>query len=469
MSEISRRQLLKWGVVGTGAVALAACAPKAEPAAPAPAQPAAPVAKAPVAEKKEEVINLRMLVRQGPNGDHHREFAKRYADSTNGKVTVETSEVPWGEVPKTLETQYITGTMVDATWGDNAWWPRMAIIGAYLVLEPHVEASGMDISKWFNVDWFRRWTDGKLSGLGGCAGSNTLVAFYNREWVKDAWGKEPTDDWTIEDYTEAMVACVEHKGGKGSGYFGEVYGCGGDHTWHGRYRRWGEGLIDKEGKVSTFSDPECQEAIKWMMDLLDRGVFPGREDQAEGGFNMFMAGKTAFLTSNPGTSQGMVAGAQDNNIDMGVVIGPKGKDIEKHGTIVHSPYTNTFGCYAKTKYPQEAFELIKTVASKESMVWLCLQTGKQPGADLDAWRDPQIAAKFPWFPKVADILEDSIGKAWFPQPWNTRYAEWKDVGANEIPAIVYGDIPYNQANIDAVTAHSQEILDLPRPPAPKTS
>jgi hypothetical protein len=67
---------------------------------------------------------------------------------------------------------------------------------------------------------------------------------------------------------------------------------------------------------------------------------------------------------------------------------------------------------------------------------------------------------------VADILEDSIGKAWFPQPWNTRYQEWRDVGDNEIPPLVYDDIPYNQANIDAVTAHCQEILDLPRPPKP---
>ena len=459
MFKLARRQLLKWGAYGTSAVVLAACAPKAEPAA-----PAAEVAKPTEPPKKvDETITLRFLTRQGANGDHHREFAKRYADSTNGKVVVETSEVPWGEVAKTLETQFITGTMVDVTWGDNAWWPRLATIGAFMNIEPFVEAANMDLSKWFNLDWFRRWTDGKLSGLGGCAGSNTLVCFYNRPWVQEAWGKEPEDGWTIDDYTEMMTACVEYKGGKGSGYFGEVYGCGGDHTWHGRYRRWGEGLINKEGTKSTFSEPECQEAIKWMMDLLEAGVLPGREDQAEGAFNMFMAEKAACWCSNPGASQGMVQGSKDNNIDMGVVIGPIGKDMEKHGTMVHSPYTNTFGVFTDTKYPQESFDLMKMVSSKESMVWLCLETGKQPGAELDAWRDPQIAAKFPWFPKVADILEQSIGKAWFPMPANTRYTEWRDVGTNEIPALVYGDVAYNQANIDAITAHSQEILDLPSP------
>ncbi|MBC7235415.1 MAG: extracellular solute-binding protein [Chloroflexi bacterium] len=469
MSRMTRRELLKWGVYGAGAMILAACAPKqAEPTAPAqPAQPVKPTE--PPAEKKQEVIVLRFLTRQGPMGDHHREFAKRYAESTNGRVKVETEEVPWGEVSKTLETQFITGTMVDLTWGDNAWWPRLAIIGAYLVIEPYVEAAGMDLSKWFNLDWFRRWTDGKLSGLGGCAGTDYVMTFYNKTWVKEAWGKEPTDDWRLEDWYEMCKACVDLKGGKGSGYFGDIPGVGGDHTSHANYRRWGAGLIDKEGKKSTFSDPACQDAIKFIKNGIEEGVFPSREDRAEETFKMFMAGKIAAWTTNPGASSGMVKGAQENNIDLGVVIGPKGPGYDKFGTRVFSPYTNTFGAYAKTKYPQEAFDLMRMVSSKEAMVWLCLQTGKQPGADLDAWYDPQVAAKFPWFPRMADVLKESIGNpdAWFPMPWNTRYSEWRDVGNNEIPPLIYGEVPYNQANIDAVTDHCQAILDLPRPPAPK--
>ncbi|MBC7235416.1 MAG: extracellular solute-binding protein [Chloroflexi bacterium] len=325
----------------------------------------------------------------------------------------------------------------------------------------------MDLSKWFNLDWFRRWTDGKLSGLGGCAGSADMVTFYNKTWVKEAWGKEPTDDWRIEDWYEMQKACVQAKGGPGNGFFGEIPPSGGDHGTHGYYMRWGTGLIDKEGKLCTFNHPECQEGVKFIMNGLKEGVFPGREDRAEGAFKMFMAGKIPSWTSNPGSSSGVVQGAQENNIDLGVVIGPKGPGYEKHGTMIYTPYTNTFGAYAKTKYPQEAFDLMKMVSSKECMIWLCLTTGKQPGAELDAWRDPRVAAKFPWFPKMADLLEDSIGKSWFPMPWNTRYWEWRDVGDNEIAPIIFGEVPYNQANIDAVTAHTQAVLDLPRPPKPK--
>ena len=464
MSKITRRELLKWGLMGTGAMVLAACAPAKPTAAPAAPKPAKPVAAAP--EKKEEVITLRFLTRQGPKGIHMREFAKRFSHESGGKIAVETEEVPWGEVPKTLETQYITGTMVDLTWGDNAWWPRLAVIGAFLVIEPYVEAIGMDLSKWFNIDRFRIWTNGKLSGLGGCAGANALLTFYNKEWVKAAWGKEPWDDWTIDDWTEMMTACVEHKGGKGKGFFGEIPATAGGHGSHGYYCRWGGRYLSKDGKKSVFNEEKCQDGIKHTMAGLKSGIFAAREDAAEGSFKMFMAGKLCSLTSNPGASDGMVKGAEENNIDMGVSLGPCGPAcLPPQNERVFNPYTNTFGCYAKTKYPQEAFDLMVRVSSAECMKWLCLTTGKQPGAQLDAWRDPEIAAKFPWFPKVADLLEAC--KDVFPTPANTRYNEWKDVGNQEIPGLIFGDIPYNQSNIDTINDHLQEILDLPSPPKPQ--
>jgi ABC-type glycerol-3-phosphate transport system substrate-binding protein len=465
---MTRRRLLQLGLIGTGAVALAACAPKAAPTPVAEKEGPAAAEEEP-AEKAEETITLRFLTRQGPKGIHHREFAQRYSDSTNGKVKVETEEVPWGEVLKTLITQFVTDTMVDATWGDNAWWPRLASIGSFLVIEPYVEASDMDLSNWFNLNWFRKWSDGKLSGLGGCAGCNAIVTFYNKEWVSEAWGKEPTDDWKLEDWWEMQRACIDAKGGPGNGYFAEIPATGGGHGAHGYYARWGKGYINSEGTESLFNSEETQEGIKFVMQGIEDGYFPGRGDTEEGWFKMFMAGKLPSTTSNPGASDGVVKGAQENDIDLGVCLGPCGPSCEPPIDIrVWNPYTNTFGISSQTEYPEEAFGLMRMVSSKESMVWLCLETGKQPGAQLESWRDPKIAEKFPWFPKVADILQESEekGKSYFPMPANTRYGEWRNTGDNEVPPLIYGDIPYNQSNIDMINDRLQEIIDLPAPKAP---
>jgi len=64
-------------------------------------------------------------------------------------------------------------------------------------------------------------------------------------------------------------------------------------------------------------------------------------------------------------------------------------------------------------------------------------------------------------PKCVDAMR--AAPPYYPVPANERYAEWQDVGNNEISPIVYGDVECNQANIDQVTSHLQEILDLPLP------
>ena len=459
--SMTRRELLRWGAVGTGAMVLAACAPKAEPtAAPAPKEeaPAAPAAKE-EAKPAAETITLRFMTRQGDAGIHMREFGNRYAQESEGKIKVEFEEAPWGETPKILETQLISGTMVDATWGDTAWWPYMAKRGAYLVIEEFVAEAGMNMDDWFNVEWFRKWTDGKLSGLGGAAGINHILAFYNKDWVTEAWGKEPTDDWTMDDYVECMAACVKMKG---EGFFGGNAPIGGNHVCDGWIRNWGGFYINPEGTESLFAEAKCQDGIKFIREQLANGNYPGREDREEGETLMFFNQKQAILISNPGASQGMVKGAADNGFELGVVLCPKGPSaFENPPRRAFIPYANTFGCYSKTKYPREAFGLIARVTSVESMKWLCLTTGKQPGALLDTWYEPEIVEKFPWFPKCADLMKECTDH--FSMPGNTRYNEWKDVGDNEISPLVFGEVEYNDANINQVNDHLQEVLDLPMP------
>ena len=101
MSSLSRRELLKWGAMGSATIALAACAPKApEPAAPAAPAPKEPEVKQPEAPKQvEEVITLRFLTRQGSSGDHMREFGTRFVNESGGKVQVEVDKAADANAP----------------------------------------------------------------------------------------------------------------------------------------------------------------------------------------------------------------------------------------------------------------------------------------------------------------------------------------------------------------------------------
>jgi hypothetical protein len=120
-------------------------------------------------------------------------------------------------------------------------------------------------------------------------------------------------------------------------------------------------------------------------------------------------------------------------------------------------------CLDRVRYDLcvDACRIIKRVTGQESMKWLCLTTGKQPGAFLDTWYDKEINEKFPWFAKTADVMQQITDI--FACPGNTRYQEWRDVSSNEIPPLVFGDVEYSSANVQAVDDHMQEILDLPTP------
>lgn len=462
----SRRAIIRSGMMGAAGLALSACAPKQAPAQTEPAQPvsaeSAPTVAQPEAPVKEaEVITLRFLTRQGDMGVYMREFAQRFSDESGGRVQIQNEEVPAAEVTTVLQTQVVTDTMVDLTWGDHGWWPYLAKIGAFLVIEDYVSAAGMDVSNWFGIEWFRKWTDGQLSGLPGEVGCNALWTFYDKEWVTEAWGKDAWDDWTIDDYVECMQACVKHKG---EGFFGgnPRIGSGlGDDGW---YRKWGAGLIDDTGTTATFDDPRCQEAVQWQIENLKNGNFPDREEFSEGTNPMFFSRKLATVCGNAGVSQGMVQGAEENGFELGVVLIPCGPTCQ--GTPkrnIFSPLTNTFGVWRKTKYPQEAFDLMVRVTSVEAMKWLTLTTGKQPGAvdNLAVWYDPEVNEKFPWFAKAADALKTCVDP--YPMPANTRYTEVSDLAKNEIPGLIYGTKPLDAANIQMVNDHIQEILDLPMP------
>jgi ABC-type glycerol-3-phosphate transport system substrate-binding protein len=464
MSRFTRRELLKIGLLGSGAVVLAACAPKTTapaPVAEAPAgeAPAQPKAEAPA--KAGEVIKLRFITRQGDQGIHHREFAQRYADESGGRIEVEAEDTAWGEISTKLETQLVAGMMPDLAVMSTRDFPYLARRGAFLEIDELAEKENLDLSRWFIIEWFQRWTGGKLSGLGGAAGLSNVLSFYNKDWVVEAWGKEPSDDWTMDEFVECMQACISLKG---EGHFGTALAIGGSVEADSWVCNWGGSYLDDTYTVSTFAEENTQDAIRWLREQLANGNLPQREDAAEGAQAMFLAQKMAFNVNNPGASTGMVKGAEAGGFERGVVLSPRGPSaFETPSRYGFCPYANNFAISAKTKYPEESFGLMLRVLSSESFKWRTLQTGAQPGAMMDAWYDPEIVAMFPWFPKTADVMMQC--PPYYPVPANTRYNEWADIGNNEIPPLVYGEVEYNNTNVSMVNDHLQEILDLPAPGA----
>lgn len=460
--KVSRREFLEWSLLATGAAALAACA-RAQPT-PTAAPPTATTAPEPTPiPTAAGPIKLRFLHYGGTGSAHYDEFSKRYSEESNGRITVEIETAPGDQMVQKQETELATGTLADLVRSDTSYWPYLAKRGAWLVIEDLVKEAKLDLNEWFNIDWFRRWTDGKLSGLGAESGINHIILFYNKKWVQEAWGKEPTHDWTIEDYVDLMTKCVKAKGGPGNGFFGGNAPVGGYHVHDGFIRNWGGQYISDDGKTELFAEEKCQNGIKWIMEQIKNGNFPTRKDLAtDSEMKMFFAGKMATTAGGPGYVYAVISGAADAGLDIGWVLFPKGPSaFETPPRRAFTPFSNPLSIYVKTKYPKETFGLLLRVTSVESHKWITLKVGRQPGARLSTWYDPEVAAKFPMFPLIADLMKEC--KDVFPCPANTRFTEWATLGNQEIPPLVYGDIPYTKENIQTINDHLQEILDLPMP------
>ena len=453
------------GTAGAVTGLLAACGgapePTAKPAAPTPAAgtPAvkptepAPAAK-PAAGKRD--VSLRMITRGGIFGSHQREFAKRYAEETGYKVDAE--EIPYADIPKKVETQLVSNDLADVIWLDQPWWPYLAVRGTFLPIDDLVKAKPpANFEDYPDLDWQRRWTDGKLTGLSGDAGCNDIITWYNKDMLQEIGGKEPTDDWTMEDYVSLMELAVRKK----SGVFGGSSSLGGSHTGDGWLRNWGHWILDPTLKKVELTHPKTQEGLKWVVDVVKRKLYPGREDtQGTTATTMFAAGKMLTRTSNPGEYGGLDQ-AVGGKFQYGVVLAPKGPSaFETPPRRAFVVYAAREGVWSKTKFPEESYGLMLRTTSYECMKWLTLNTGKQPGI-LTAWRDPDVLKIRPIFAKVADLMAKSTDV--YPVPWNTRYAEYTDRGNNELLAVEYGERPYTEAAIAEIEKKLQEIVDLPRP------
>lgn len=475
-AKISRRKFLQLSLLGTGSAVLAACAAQPTAPAPAPTQAAAPEATKPpeptTAPAAAEPITLRLLYYGGAGSAHYDEFAKRYTEESGGKIKEVTLEVaPGDQMVQKQETELATGTLADLVRSDTSYWPYLAKRGAWLVLEDLVKGANLDLSEWINIEWFRKWTDGKLSGLGGESGINQIVAFYNKPWVQEVWGKEPTNDWTMDDYVDLMTKAVASKGGPGKGYFGGNAPIGGYHVHDGWIRNWGGQFISDDGKTELFAEDKCQVGIKWNMDQIKSGNYPTRKDLAtDSETKMFLAGKMITTIGGPGYVYGIVSGAKDANLDIGWVLAPKGPSaFENPPRRAFTLFSNPLSVYAKTKYPAETFGLLLRITSVEAQKWITMKIGRQPGARLSTWYDPDVAKAYPMFPLIADLMKSCTDV--FPCPANTRFPEWATIGTNEIPPLVYGDIPYTKENIQTINDDLQAVLDEPLPtslvPTPK--
>ena len=448
------------GIGAAGSALLAACggdAPPAAPVAPTAAAKAAPTtapavapttapAATPVPTKAATVAEIRLHgSTAGAEGEYWPKIVEKFnARGGKTKVTFEAWPPDQNNVPAavTLGAAGSLGDVMRLVATSN--FSQMAARGFLADLGPAVARDKADLSVFYPAATETLRFRGKQFGLPHIAHPGFCGLFINQDIWAQAGVEEPDEaNWTFGQMQETLRKVQARRG---EGQWALFPATLIQHLTVAA-RAFGGNIIDKDGKKAIIAAPEALAGVEILANLITRdrvspapGVLQGA-DQAN-----FISGQVAAMWTNFGVINGLRKQAQ--GVRWKVVMGPKGTQGRGFFTGVDSASQN-----AASKAPDNAFEVVQYIVSKEvSLGWF--DYGFAPGARMDTWTDPKVAADdaFKVFAKA--FTEASP----FFLPDNGLIVDYNGAINKELGPLWKGEMPVKDALENARRA-GQEVLD----------
>ncbi len=332
------------------AFVLSACAQ--QPA--APAQPAAQQTEAPV-----EMVTIRWRTR--PDNQAEQDVYQKISDSLSAQLASQGIKLQYDPAPVTgyldkLTTEFSAGNAPDVVWIPGASTADYANLGVLLDLMPFVNKDpSFKISDYYEAPMKELQENGKLWGLP--RDISTLVIYYNKDLFQKYGVDDPAElaakgEWNCANF-ERVAKELTHEADK-------VYGFSMSNWWG----PWGwfiyshgGSMFNEDRTACGLTDPNSQKGLQFMSNLfnVDKVAPP---PGIEGG-----VGETEFLSGSIGmfpNGRWMTPGMRENaKFNWAVVEMP---DCGKKSTwLFWGPYVIS----AKTKYPEQAWTVIKALTSPE--------------------------------------------------------------------------------------------------------
>ncbi len=477
--KYTRRSFLRLSALAALGLVAAACGatptPTKAPATKAAVEPTKAVAATAAPTKAAEVtkapaaagpITMRFVNRDLPFGAHMIEFSRRY-EKANPNITVKNEDVSWNDIPKKTELMMVGGALPDVIWQQGAVMPYYAYKGAYAPLDDIVKADGFDLKVFF--PWLLKGHcvyGGKTYALPGEPNPGQGSCMYINTDMYTAKGltvPETDAKWTYEQFREICLKLTDSSKkvfAYNEGWSPQSMACfagswGGLLTSGGEHRGLGE-------KFTFTTDPKMVEGFKFYLNLrIKDHVMPLATELMEGGtMKMWLSQVLVIRTGNMGDLQGIdktIAGAykwKPVMSPLGVAGGMRGSGNN----------TVQWQMGMSTKYPEQAWGLLKLLTSVECSTWNTLNTGKQPGGRIASWQDPEIT-KLPITGEMFKVYGDWMAKGTVEMqagPANLRINEFNDMWTQDGQPLHEGLKSWDE-QAPIIQKKGEEIFAKPKP------
>jgi multiple sugar transport system substrate-binding protein len=291
-------------------------------------------------------------------------------------------------------------TAPDVFQGCCAHFPAWAQMGYTLDLRSYV-ASDLDqstIDDWDRAQYNAFFTeDGEQFGLPKYHGA--LALYYNKDLFDEYGVSYPDETWDYDDYLNAMKRLTHDRNGDGKT---DLWGSMMDISWDRiqvHVNAWGGHFVDPQDSTKCLmGEPEALAAMGWirarMWDDHVMASFPDVQNVSTR--DAFISQKVAMVEDGSWALKDILSGA---NFRIGVAPMPKGP--ARRATLVT---TDGFGIYAGTEHPDEAWELLKFLVSKDYGLAMAEANFLQPARKslVDEWAQ-YVRSEFPEKAKDIDI------------------------------------------------------------------
>ncbi|HSG41916.1 MAG TPA: extracellular solute-binding protein [Anaerolineales bacterium] len=343
-SPLSRREFLKLAGTSIASAALAACSPRQSTATPGDGNPV-------------------QLVYQDWSTDWFQPMAQKMLEEfhdTHPHIRVFFTPDPDNLAEQMLNDMQ-AGIAPDVFQGCCQHFPTWAQKGYTLNLEPYVNADldQTTIDDWNPAQYQAFFTkDKKLYGLPKYHGA--LALYYNKDLFDSYAIDYPDETWDHDDYLAAMQALTHDQNGDGQT---DLWGSMLDISWDRiqiHVNGWGGHFVNPDDPSDCLmNEPEAMAALEWLRARMwdDKVMATNLDVKNITTRQAFINQHVAMVEEGSWALKDILQGA---TFRVGVAPFPSGPDRK-----VTLATTDGFGIYAGTKHPDEAWELVKFLISKD--------------------------------------------------------------------------------------------------------